>query len=61
MLETRSSSKPTDLYDAERFIRIVLIQVIDVARKGERQQMVFLPQAAQLLIQNIWSHVEGIH
>lgn len=40
-------------------VRVVLVQVVDVARQRDAEQVVLLPEAAQLLVHNISTQVEG--
>lgn len=46
------------LDDPQGFAGIVFVQVIDVPRQGDAEQVVLLPQAAQLLVQNVGAHGE---
>lgn len=47
------------LEDPQGPVRVVLVQVVDVAGEGDAEQVVFLPQAAQLLVAGLAAHVEG--
>lgn len=44
------------LDDPEGFAGVVLVQVVDVSRQGDAEEVVLLPEAAQLLVQNIGAH-----
>lgn len=44
------------LDDAEGLAGVVLVQVVDVPRQGDAEEVVLLPEAAQLLVQNIGAH-----
>lgn len=48
-----------DLDGAERPVGVALVQVVDVARQGDAEQVVLLPQAAQLLVHDVGTYVEG--
>lgn len=48
-----------NLDGAEWAVRVVLVQIVDVARQGDAEQVVLLPQAAQLLVHDVGAHVEG--
>lgn len=44
------------LDDPQGFAGIVFVQVVDVARQGDAEEVVLLPQAAQLLVQDVGAH-----
>lgn len=49
------------LDDLQGLAGVVLVQVVDVAGQGQAEQMVLLPQAAQLLVQDIGAQGKGGH
>ena len=49
----------TYLDDAEGFVWVVPVQVVDVPRQGDADEVLLLPQASQLLVHDIIAHVEG--
>ena len=44
------------LDDPQGFAGVVFVQVVDVARQGDAEEVVLLPQAAQLLVQDVGAH-----
>ena len=44
------------LDDLQGFAGVVFVQVVDVARQGDAEEVVLLPQAAQLLVQDVGAH-----
>ena len=44
------------LDDPQGFAGVVFVQVVDVPRQGDAEEVVLLPQAAQLLVQNVGAH-----
>lgn len=50
-----------DLDGAYGSVTVVLVQVVDVSRQRDAEEVVLLPQAAQLLVVHVRAHVEGGH
>lgn len=54
-----SPAPDTDLNDAQGFVRVVLVKVVDVSWQGDAEEVVSLPQAAQLQVTHFRTHFEG--
>lgn len=54
-----SRAPDTDLDDAQGLVGVVLVKVVDVSWQGDAKEVVFLPQAAQLLVAHLCAHIEG--
>lgn len=55
----RIASLNSDLNRAYGSVGVVLVQIVDVTWQGDAEEVVFLPQAAQLLVCHIRAQVEG--
>lgn len=44
------------LDDPEGLAGVVLVQIVDISRQGDAEEVVLLPQAAQLLVQDTGAH-----
>lgn len=49
----------SDLDGAYGPVRVVLVQIVDVSWQGDAEEVVFLPQAAQLQVCHVTAQVEG--
>lgn len=52
-------ARDTDLDGAQGLVGVVLVKVVDVSWQGDAEEVVSLPQAAQLLVTHCGTHVEG--
>lgn len=51
----------SDLDGAYGSARVVLVQIVDVSCQRNAEEVVLLPQAAQLLVVHVRAHWEGSH